>query len=520
MNQKFRLGSLSVLLSLSGGGLLISPAQAVDAPRAMERDTGLDILLTQKARDILERVRLVEGQARSHRVEVSADIANGVVTVALDRVFLPADYGPSFEDQRSEISFGLLHWAEQAAPFSRVVFLYDGKEIEYYFPEIKAADDAAREAGETLRRMRGAPGSGMAFVAAGHGYFYSYKDNRWVTSRDEWNGVSEGLLTPSYAADLKAVIEQRSQMPVVRPRVQITGTTHPPSGEEWWTIAARYAIAEQYPAETKIWNTYAGSALWDREEREDINSRPLLANHHGAEVAIHLHSNGEPSGAARGTRVIVQPGRPMDAALAQSVLCSMKELIHSLPEYGAFTVAPAPHALNKGENREAHMPSIIVETAFHTNPEDAKALQDPVFRSASMKGVEKGYRLWATGKTCEPLSGQPIADVDVPSGDSREVDVAFAGHPQFPISLITRNTLCPSGWSCSGRTVVIDSPDQPSRMQLSCGRNSVGALGWETHVLDADGVKSQPVPHTVRCVADAGGPDRNGLPENTAAAGM
>src|SRR5690606_19292510 len=103
MNQKLSLGSLSVLLSLVGGGLLISPAQAVDAPRAVEQDTGLDILLTQKARDILERVRLVDGQARSRRVEVSADIANGVLTVALDRDFLPADYGPSFEDQRSEI---------------------------------------------------------------------------------------------------------------------------------------------------------------------------------------------------------------------------------------------------------------------------------------------------------------------------------------------------------------------------------------------------------------------------------
>jgi hypothetical protein len=64
-------------VSLLGGGLLISPAQAVDAPPAVEQDTGLDILLTQKARDILERVRLVDGQARSRRVEVSADIANG-----------------------------------------------------------------------------------------------------------------------------------------------------------------------------------------------------------------------------------------------------------------------------------------------------------------------------------------------------------------------------------------------------------------------------------------------------------
>ncbi|MCU1207590.1 N-acetylmuramoyl-L-alanine amidase family protein [Stenotrophomonas maltophilia] len=500
MNQKLRLGSLSVLLSLVGGGLLISPAQAVDAPRAVEQDTGLDILLTQKARDILERVRLVDGQARSRRVEVSADIANGVVTVALERVFLPADYGPSFEDQRSEISFGLLHWAERAAPFSRVVFLYDGKEIEYYFPEIKAADDAAREAGEALRRTRGTPGSGMAFVAAGHGYFYSYKDNRWVTSRDEWNGVSEGLLTPSYAADLKAMIEQRSQMPVIRPRVQITGTTHPPSGEEWWTIAARYAIAEQYPAETKIWNTYAGSTLWDREEREDINSRPLLANHHGAEVAIHLHSNGEPSGAARGTRVIVQPGRPMDAALAESVLCSMKELIHSLPEYAAFTVAPAPHALDKGENREAHMPSIIVETAFHTNPDDAKALQDPVFRLASMKGVEKGYRLWASGKTCEPLALHPVPDTDVPIQAARDIELGYAGNPQYPVSVELSLASCSEEGASTPSATTFDDPAKPLTINLACNGPDPGVARWSAVLRDADGVATAPVEFSQACV--------------------
>lgn len=499
MTRRNQRRTIPLLLALMGGALWPAHVLAVEPPPAAERDPELDVLLTQKAHDILERVRLVDGQARSRRIEVSADIANGVMTVALDRNFLPADYGPSFEDQRSEISFGLLHWAEQAAPFSRVIFLYDGKEIEYYFPEIKAADDAAREAGEALRLIRGMPGSGMAFVAAGHGYFYSYKDNRWVTSRDEWNGVSEGLLTPSYAEELKAVIEQRSQMPVVRPRVQIMGATHPPSGEEWWTIAARYAIAEQYPGETKIWNTYAGSALWDREEREDINSRPLLANHHRAEVAIHLHSNGEPSGTARGTRVIVQPGRPMDAALAQSVLCSMKELIHSLPEYGAFTVAPAPHALNKGENREAHMPSIIVETAFHTNPDDAKALLDPGFRSAAMRGVEKGYRLWATGKACETLTLDPLPDVQIPVRSSLIVPVAFKGNPQYPVVLELGVASCVGG-NCTPSDEEFMDPSRPVQLELLCNGSGAGTVRWRTRLRDADGVVTEYQEFNQSCV--------------------
>lgn len=147
MTRRNQRRTIPLLLALMGGALWPAHVLAAEPPPAAERDPELDVLLTQKAHDILERVRLVDGQARSRRIEVSADIANGVMTVALDRNFLPADYGPSFEDQRSEISFGLLHWAEQAAPFSRVIFLYDGKEIEYYFPEIKAADDAAREAG-------------------------------------------------------------------------------------------------------------------------------------------------------------------------------------------------------------------------------------------------------------------------------------------------------------------------------------------------------------------------------------
>lgn len=289
-------------------------------------------------------------------------------------------------------------------------------------------------------------------------------------------------------------------MPVVRPRVQITGTTHPPSGEEWWTIAARYAIAEQYPAETKIWNTYAGSTLWDREEREDINSRPLLANHHGAEVAIHLHSNGEPTGAARGTRVIVQPGRPMDAALAQSVLCSMKELIHSVPVYADFAVAPAPHAENKGENREAKMPSIIVETAFHTNPDDAKALQDPVFRTASMKGVEKGYRLWAQGKACEPLMLHPIPDVEVPLQAMRELTVAFAGNPQYPLELEVVVADCDRPGYCTPWKGRFEDPDAPVKFGVSCSSTEPGSVRWNVLMRDADDVVAAPVAFTQSCV--------------------
>lgn len=199
-------------------------------------------------------------------------------------------------------------------------------------------------------------------------------------------------------------------------------------------MAARYSVAAQYPGNPEIWNTHEGSAASDREYKEDINTRPLLANHLGAEFAIHLHSNADDHGTARGARVIVQPGRPSDAALGASVLCAMKELIQSTPGYESFVVAPAPHSEDKGENRLATMPSIIVETAFHTHPEDAAALLDPVFRAASMKGVEKGHRLFRDGKDCTPLALSKIDRVTVPANGAAETSVRFDGHPQFPVT--------------------------------------------------------------------------------------
>ncbi|MEG2805846.1 N-acetylmuramoyl-L-alanine amidase [Stenotrophomonas sp.] len=494
----------SLMLMVVSAGMAVAalvagtPARATpDGPLRLERDVELDTRLTQRARYSLERMPLVDGQSRPRHVSASMDIAKGVITVRLDRSFLPADYGPAFEDQRSIINNGLIHEAEQFAPVNAVKYLYDGKDVDHYFPEIKAADDAAREAGE--RRRQGGGGAGMAFVAAGHGYFLSHRTNAWVTTRDEHHGVNEGLLTPLYAAELKGLVEARSHMPVVRPRVQDAGPIHEDSGFEWWTMAARYAIARQYPGETSIWNTYAGSTLWDREEREDINSRPMLANHLNADVAIHLHSNADDNGTARGARVITQPGRAVDHALGRSVLCSMKEAIQSQPGYESFVVAPAPHEENKGENREAKMPSIIVETAFHTHPDDARALLDPVFRTAAMKGVEKGYRLWAAGKACEPLVGERIARVSLPSGGAEDVEVAFKGNPEYPLRLVTVSAHCPPGWTCTEGTRTIASPDQPHAIRLSCGAEAVGTLTWNTHIVDADGVASAPVLHLVNC---------------------
>lgn len=85
--------ALPLLLALLGSAAAPCFAQADDSPAIARRDAELDNLLTQKARDILERVKLVDGQVRSRRVDVVADVAAGVVTISLDRSFLPEIHG-------------------------------------------------------------------------------------------------------------------------------------------------------------------------------------------------------------------------------------------------------------------------------------------------------------------------------------------------------------------------------------------------------------------------------------------
>ncbi len=191
--------------------------------------------------------------------------------------------------------------------------------------------------------------------------------------------------------------------------------------------------------------------------------------------------------------------------MASSILCYMKELITSQSLYTGYFVPAEPGEANHGENRLAQMPSVIVEAAFHTNPNDALALQNPVFREASMKGVEKGYRLWREGKGCNPLKVDPIATIRVAAGQSRVVDLAFAGFPQYPVVIETKNVACPPGWKCTdGAVTLADADTKPAQITLRCENAGSAPIFWNTRMVDDDGVKSPPVRHIVQCVRGSG----------------
>ena len=224
------------------------------------------------------------------------------------------------------------------------------------------------------------------------------------------------------------------------------------------------------------------------ELEDDIRSRPLYANHVGADALIHIHTNASETPSVRGVRVYFQKGRPESMALARSAACYMKESIQSINGYSDFLVERAPYPGNHGENRLANMPSIIAEVGFHTNAEDARAIQHPVFQDAAMRGLEKGYRMFREGKGCEPFT-VAFPDADLVSGDSKKIDVTVGGNPRYPIRYTMRVVECTRGILCVGGSGVFYDAAEAHSTTRSCHTASQPfKIVWEVSARDEDGI--------------------------------
>ncbi len=368
-------------------------------------------------------------------------------------------------------------------------FLFDGRTLEEYYPEDLAVPPQARARSTHT----------SALVSASHGYISLHPSREWKFQRPAPLGIQEDTLSPLFGDELQALMEQRSGLTVHRARSRST-ELHPESGKPWEHMSSRYHLKALFPERTDMWNEFPNSPESAREKEEDIRARPNYANHLGVDVMLSLHTNGSDSASLRGTEVYYHQDKPQDKALADSILCGMREIIRAQPGYRDFPIRESSTSARHGENRIGKMPSVIIETAYHSNPDDVAALQDPDFRSASMKGVEKGYRLWAAGKTCEPLVLHPIPDTNVPVQSARDIEVRYAGNPQYPLSVELSLTTCSEAGACSSSTQTFDDPMQPVVINLACNGIGTGVARWSALLRDADGVASAPVEFSQACV--------------------
>ncbi|AEM51315.1 N-acetylmuramoyl-L-alanine amidase family protein [Stenotrophomonas maltophilia] len=463
------------------------PAKALEDPGAYAEVVAL---LEREAANQLTRHLQERGELRQISVSISLDVKGRSMVISFGPGYLPGPDRGYDELFLIPMASTLRFYAEKSGlDVNDIDFLFDGKTLEQYYPEDLAVPPKTKE---KLTHT-------SALVSASHGYISLHPSREWKFQRPAPLGIQEDTLSPLFGDELQVLMEQRSGLTVHRARSRST-ELHPESGKPWEHMSSRYHLKALFPERTDMWNEFPNSPESAREKEEDIRARPNYANHLGVDVMLSLHTNGSDSASLRGTEVYYHQEKPQDKALADSILCGMREIIRAQPGYLDFPIRESSTSARHGENRIGKMPSVIVETAYHSNPDDVAALQDPVFRSASMKGVEKGYRLWATGKTCEPLALHPIPDTDVPVQSARDVEVRYAGNPQYPLSVELSLTTCSEVGACSSSKRTFDDPTQPVVINLACNGIGTGVARWSALLRDADGVASAPVEFTQACV--------------------
>lgn len=490
--------------------LFALPALSADRPSTDVRPlSSMDVAMASEITSLLREqlvatIRSQKGAASAHLLNsVTIQKTRNIVNVDLSSAYIPTDtkhYGSELEDNLGSLRANVQGILENELGFAltEVVFTFDGATIEQIYPADFATHQHARKA------------IGSVVVSAGHGaYLHHGATPDWRFQRGTYFGVLEDLVTQPLASELSELLALRSGVVTTFVR-SYANTIHAPSQMPWNDISARYVLADQFPMRPDIWNSLPNATHALRERDEDIRARPFYANELSAETLISVHTNGDNTGTARGSRVYHRAGRAGDQAIANSMLCYMREIIQAQDGYDEFPVAATSHAsTNHGENNHAQVPAVIVETAFHSNAADAAALLDPVFRTAAMKGVEKGFRLHRRDEPCEHFNVTSVPNVSGPWGTNPTVSIHYEGFPQHPIKLNYTNMTCIGG-TCDSGEIIFNPTVQSSPLQFQYACNGTpdypaSQLPWRIHLTDADGVTTDEFDFTMSCGGGSGG---------------
>jgi N-acetylmuramoyl-L-alanine amidase len=477
-------------------------AMAQDPPAPTEMSdlewASLETRLRDRANEIANSRSFFEDDRRPITVEVRLDRPSRVLFLGLDASFSKDVGGLELEDFQGEIDVGSEDLTGLVAGFAGTEWTIGGKDMDYWFNQAIASADVAGDA--PTRVAIAQVGRPKVVVAAGHGAYF-HATHKWTKQRKEINGVTEDDITQVFARNLASFTEGNGA-DAIRIRGGDVGLLHEPSGLLWNNLAARYFVENWRPENPELWNTKPESSDPRRELHQDIRSRPLYANFIGADAVVHLHTNAADP-AATGTRILVHPGRPVDMKLAQLALCSMKEAIHSMPEYASYRIPlEATVKAGKGENSFARVPSMIVEVGFHTNVNDARLLQDPAFQKVSMRGLAKGMRLFREGASCAPFVIQPLQPVTANIGKDAWVPVAISGNPVYPIDIQVSQLNCGSV-KCRRTVKMVHSKKEADAYRFNhfCWRGDENApIEFRIEARDLEGVRTSPVTYQVKCI--------------------
>ncbi|WP_051688031.1 N-acetylmuramoyl-L-alanine amidase [Desulfofalx alkaliphila] len=131
----------------------------------------------------------------------------------------------------------------------------------------------------------------------------------------------------------------------------------------------------------------------------DLHERPRMANRANADIFVSVHTNANLNSAVRGTSTYYYaPDNVPELReqlndrlrLARSI---QTEMVHGL-KLDDKGVIQANFAVLRG----SHMPSVLVETAFISNPEEERLLRDSNFRQEVAEAIARGINAYFQGK--------------------------------------------------------------------------------------------------------------------------
>ncbi len=180
----------------------------------------------------------------------------------------------------------------------------------------------------------------------------------------------------------------------------------------------------------------------DKDVTVPLYNRPEKANQEKADLFLSFHTNAAGDTTAGGVEVICTQVNEWNnkehAAEAQRVSKIIQEKLvkaTGLKDRGVKTrLVDYPTSAIDGKDyyavtRRANMPSLIIESGFHSNPKEEALLKQESFREKIAQAVSDGILLaYPLSNTLTPIMGKTLADV------SQMVSYALKGNsePKLP----------------------------------------------------------------------------------------
>lgn len=137
------------------------------------------------------------------------------------------------------------------------------------------------------------------------------------------------------------------------------------------------------------------------KKRQDLARRVAYANQREADLFLSIHVNSFPSSRWWGAQTFYLRDSPTGKQLAQAI---QEELIRVLGDNNRRKVKPEIYFIMQN----THMPAVIIEVGFISNPREEKLLMDPLYQEkiaqAIYAGVVQYYRQEFKARS-EPLTG-------------------------------------------------------------------------------------------------------------------